>query len=80
MTAAQSLTLWSAIFGAAGSIIMFATLAKPFKFAGFGSDALNAANAKIRSWNAVSRWTQPLGLFFLIVAFVLQGISAFAPG
>jgi hypothetical protein len=68
MTAVQSLTLWSAIFGASGSLIMFLTLAKPFEIAGLGSEVLNKANAAIREWNKMSRWTQPIGLLFVMTA------------
>lgn len=79
MTALQVLTFFSAIFGAAGAVVLF-----------FGSYALepNAAfgfanppeQARVDARNSRRVLVQRIGLGLILMAFVLQGVSAFAPG
>jgi len=82
MASLQTLTLASAFFGAVGSgFIFFGSYAfEPRQGAVWGSEAVTAENARITQRNRVRLLAQRCGMAFLAIAFVFQGISAFAPG
>jgi hypothetical protein len=81
MNGLQLVTALSAAFGAGGSIlILLGTYGfEPHEGAVWGSDAVTQANKEIDKRNK-SRFTkQRAGIVLLLVAFLLQGLTAF-PG
>ena len=81
MTPLQSLTLVSAILGAAGSGVLFfnSYALEPSEGAVWGGPDVDAENARIARRNASRVFLQRIGLGLILAAFVLQGLSAFAP-
>ena len=81
MTALQFLTLTSALFGAFGTALMFfgSHALEPTEGAVWGGPEVDAYNAKVNARNQIRLLMQRTGLILLAIAFVLQGISAFAP-
>ena len=77
MTTAQFFAMYSMALSGAGAIILYFSGPLPFRHASFGSDKLNAANAKIRKRNAVRRRVRPLGLIFVLASVALQFYRAF---
>ena len=76
-----ALSLFSAIFGIVGTGLMFfgSYALEPFEGATWGGPETAAANDRIRAKNRTRLLMQRSGVALLFVAFVLQGIAAFAP-
>lgn len=81
MTPLQTLTLFSAIFGAAGSMVLAAGTygVEPPVGQAFWAESVAAMNPEIEARNRKRVFIQRIGLGLILFAFVLQGISAFAP-
>lgn len=81
MSALQVLTFASAIFGAAGSLLIFyGTFAmEPPSAAVWGGDETAAEDARVAERNKLRRLRLQAGLVCLMLAFTLQAVSAFAP-
>lgn len=77
LNASQWTGLMSAMFGAAGTIVLFLSSysLQPFEGATFGGPETNAENAKIRVANAKRVRNQRYGLVLLLCSFVLAGAS-----
>lgn len=81
MTLAQYAALGSALFGAAGSVVLFfwSYTLQPFEGGVMGSLEVMAHNDRVRISNRRRLPMQRLGLGLLIISFVIQGAAAFIP-
>jgi hypothetical protein len=81
MTALQFLTFATALFGALGTALMFfgSHAFEPMEGAVWGGPAVDAFNEKVKARNRTRLLMQRSGLVLLGIAFIFQGISAFAP-
>jgi hypothetical protein len=81
MTPLQTLILFSAIFGAIGSaLIFFGSYAfEPPRAAVWANQAMVDNDLKTVARNHTRKLMQRCGIALLFIAFILQGVSAFAP-
>jgi len=78
MTLVQSVGLSAAIFGAAGTAILFfnSYAFQPLQGAVFGSPSVTEANNHIKARNIQRRKWQLVGLGLLLLSFVIQGAAS----
>ena len=79
MSNANIASLISAVFGAAGAIVLFngSYALQPFEGGVFGSDALTAYNDQVKRKNARRVVIQKVGLGLICIGFLIQGLAAF---
>jgi hypothetical protein len=80
MNLSQAMNLASAVFGAAGTMILFFSSysLQPLEGGVFGGPALTEYNAKIQAKNARRLVLQRVGLALLCASFVVQAAVALA--
>jgi hypothetical protein len=81
LSLAQDENTASAAFGALGTLVLFASSwsDEPREGGVFGGPILDAWNKKVDARNKRRRIYQRIGLGFLMIAFVLQGIATLTP-